>query len=123
MLKTNSKKAIENIRNYIIEIYDYEAEYEGLEEPNSFENIAKNIYKVSKVEKYRNHGNEQELFINWLQGLPSIIDPEYYYRVSAVDLLGEILEETENEKVRFTQSQAEEKLSYLIYREIRKAVK
>lgn len=125
MLKTNSKKAIENIRNYVIEHYDYEADYETikLEQPSNFENIAKNIYNAFKIESYYNKGNEQELFIGWSQGLPSILDFEYYYKCNAVDILGDILEETESEKARFTQSQAEEKLSYLIYREIRKAVK
>ena len=124
MLKTNSKKAIENIRNYIIENYKYWSEYENikLEKPDNFKNIAKNIYTIFQIEKRYDKGNEQQIFIDWLQGLPSIIDPEYYYRVSAVDILGDILEETEHEKARFTQSQAEEKLSYLIYREIRKAV-
>lgn len=125
MLKTNSKKAIENIRNYIIENYKYWSEYENikLEKPDNFKNIAKNIYTIFQIEKRYDKGNEQQIFIDWLQGLTSIFDPEYYYNCNAVDVLGDILEETESEKARFTQSQAEEKLSYLIYREIRKAVK
>lgn len=125
MLKTNCKKAIGNIKDYIVESYNYDADYDtiNLFQPDSFKNIAKNIYIVFIIETYWDKGNEQDLFINWSQGLPSILDFEYYYKCNAVDLLGDILEETDQEKARFTESKAEEKLSYLIYREIRKAVK
>lgn len=124
MLKTNSKKAIENIKKYIIESYDYETDYDPIRlfQPDSFKNIAKNIYIVFIIDTYWDKGNEQDLFISWSRGLPSILDFEYYYKCNAIDILGDILEETEQERSRFTQSQAEEKLSYLIYREIRKAV-
>ena len=124
MLKTNSKKAIENVKNYIIDHYNYEADYEDINlfQPDNFKNIAKNIYTIFLIETYYDKGNNQGLFISWSQGLPSILDFEYYYKCNAVDILGDILEETEQEKARFTQSQAEEKLSYLIYREITKAL-
>lgn len=64
----------------------------------------------------------QDLFIEWCQGLPSVLDTCYYYNRSAVDDLASILEQNEQEKSKFTESQAEERLTYLIFREIRKVV-
>ncbi|MBP5412257.1 MAG: hypothetical protein J6Y47_03255, partial [Bacteroidales bacterium] len=65
--------------------------------------------------------NHQECFIAWLSGLPSIFDSCYYYNRSAKDDIGAILEETENEKNRYTEEQAADLLSRVIYREIVKA--
>lgn len=61
---------------------------------------------------------EQERFEEWAAGLPSILDTCYYYNRSAVDDLGAILEETDSEKARYTEQQAETRLTYLIYREL-----
>ena len=57
-----------------------------------------------------------------MQGLCNMVDSSYYYNVSAVDLLAEWLEETEEEKKRFTEEQAEEKITYLLYCELQKGV-
>jgi hypothetical protein len=122
MLKTNSKKAHENIRAYIIANYD-PTNYE-LPETDNFSEIATNIYKTFQSEKYyRAKGiPEFTLFEEWASGLPSIIDTCYYYNRSAVDDLGEILEETESEKKRYTEREAESFLTRLIYNEIKKEV-
>lgn len=120
MLKTNSKKAHENIRAYIIANYD-PTNYE-LPETDNFSEIATNIYKTFQSEKYyRAKGiPEFTLFEEWASGLPSIMDTCYYYNRSAVDDLGEILEETESEKKRYTEREAESFLTRLIYNEIKK---
>ena len=60
---------------------------------------------------------------SWCQGLPSVIDTCYYYNRSAVEDLGDILEETEEERNRYTEQDAERLLSCLIYREIRKELR
>ena len=62
--------------------------------------------------------NEQERFTDWAQGLPSILDTCYYYNRSAVDDLGAILEETAEEKARYSEQNAEQLLTALIYREL-----
>ena len=122
MLKTNSKKAIENIRIYIEENFDC-ASYDLEKEPETFKEKACFILKTCRKEKFYSSHNmsDYEIFKNWCQGLPGLLDTCYYYNRSAVDDLAEILEETEEEKNRFTESEAEEKLTYLIYRELRKA--
>lgn len=124
MLRTNSKKARENIRAYIINHFDG-TNYD-LPETNDFSEIANYIYNTFKSEKYysdnymmKNRISEQTSFTDWCSGLPSILDTCYYYNRSAVDDLGAILEESENEKARYTEEKAENLLTYLIYREIK----
>lgn len=122
MLKTNSKKAMENIRTYIEENFDCTG-YELEKEPETFKEKALFILKTCREEKFYSSGNmsDYEIFKHWCQGLPSLLDTCYYYNRSAVDDLSEILEETEEEKTRYTETEAEEKLTYLIYRELKKA--
>ena len=126
MLRTNSKQAINNIRAYVFnnfngENYDYD-------DVKTFKDAAILIYNTF-VEEYCypynrvRKPNEQELFFDWCSGLPSILDTCYFYNRSAVDDLGDILEETEEERNKYTEAEAEEMLTRLIYREIRKAVK
>ena len=120
-LKTNSKKAKENIQKYIMDNFTEEAY--GIETPKTFQETAEIILEVFRNEKQDARYSEKENFVNWAAGLPSILDTCYYYNRSAVDDIGEILEESETEKSCFTEMQAEELLSSLIYRELIKAEK
>lgn len=124
MLRTNSKQAIANIRAYIIN--GFNGENYDIETPGTFEEVAKFIYNTFADEylyEYNRRRSEQEVFIEWCAGLPSVIDTCYFYNRSAVEDLGNILEETEAERNKYTEAEAEEMLTRLIYREIRKAVK
>ena len=125
MLKTNSKKAIENIRAYVVD--NFTPENYDLEPSNDFATAAKVIYNCFIDEKSGTNDwgrvAENVIFADWCAGLPSIFNTCYYYNRSAVDDLGEILEETEEEKEKYTQTEAEKLLTALIYREIKKAVK
>ena len=121
MLKTNSRQAKENLKAYIMEHFD-ESYFDYAEEVpdlTTYENICTVIYNVMMEEKRYNHSiNDYETFKDWAQGLPSILDTCYYYNRSAVEDLAEILEETEEEAEKFTEQQAEERLTWLLYREI-----
>lgn len=126
MLKTNSKQARENIRNYIIN--NFAPENHTDTPPEDFDGIAKFILETFKEEKYNctedfkyYRMNEAAAFADWCAGLPSVLDTCYYYNRSAVDDLAAILEESEEEKQRFTEEEAENRLTALIYREIKKA--
>lgn len=121
MLKTNSKKVKEKIRNYIIRLYDDE----GYDVPKAttFEEMKENIKKVSynEVIKYElmRRSTLFDAFKYWCEGLPNLLNTaDYIYCNNAVDILGDILEETEEERNRFGELEAEEKLTYLIFREI-----
>ena len=127
MLKTNSKKAQENIKNYILENFTPESYTDT--PPTETKEIFNYIYKCFISEKFSIENekryykyNEYAAFVDWCSGLPSIINTCYYYNRSAVDDLGMILEETEAEKSRYTESEAEKMITYLIYRTIKKEI-
>lgn len=127
MLKTNSKQAKENIKKYIIDGFTPEGYTDTA--PDTWHGIATFIYdcfcseKWSIKEDFQYYGgNEQKAFLDWCSGLPSVLDTCYYYNRSAVEDLGKLLEETETEKARFTESEAERMLSILIYQTIKKEI-
>lgn len=124
MLKTNSKKARENIRAYIIVNFD-PTNYDLTKAPESWPEIAAFILETFRSEKYysleymqRAKLSEQKVFTEWAAGLPSVLDTCYFYNRSAVDDLGAILEESENEKAKHSEYDAEICLTHLIYREL-----
>lgn len=125
MLRTNSKKAAENIRAYIVNHFTPENYTDN--PPQDWPGIAAFILDTFRSEKYwcfqdirYYHGNEAAAFADWCAGLPSVFDTLYFYNRSAVDDLGAILAETEQEKARYTEQQAEQLLTSLIYRELQK---
>lgn len=120
MLRTNSKQARQNIQQYIMNYFDG-TNFE-IETPETFTQTAAVIMAAFRKEKPAEGGysrmSEQERFEDWASGLPSILNCCYYWNRSAVDDLGAILEETEQEKARYTEQDAEKLLTYLIYREL-----
>ena len=120
MLKTNSKKARDNVRKYIMHHFD--GCNHGIESPKTFEETAAVILSIFRAEQPAIGSyaamSEKDRFANWASGLPSILDTCYYYNRSAADDLGSILEEVEGEKAKYSESQAESLLTWLIYREL-----
>ena len=120
MLRT--KKAIVNIRAYIMDNFTPENYTDT--PPKDFPGAAAFIldtFRKEKMSDLRYHNcNEFAAFTDWCQGLPSVLDTCYYCNRSAVDDLGAILEETAEEKERFTEQEAERRLTWLIYRELSK---
>lgn len=128
MLRSNSKKAIENIKKYIVDHFDCSG-YDLEKEPETFPEIARFILETCREEKRYSSPDlfgsipTQATFTDWCQGLPGTLDTCYYYNRSAVKDLGDILEETEEERNKFSEQQAEEMLTRLIYRELTKAAR
>lgn len=119
MLRSTNKAVINKIRQYIINGVDHE--YFELETDPDFNTACKLILQACQNEKrYCRYNNDFEMFKDWAQGLPTAFNTSYYYNVSAVDLLADWLEETDKEKEKFEESAAEEKITWLIYRELRK---
>ena len=123
MLKTNMKKARENIRAYIADHVDF-SNYD-IETPETWPELAAAILKTFREEKYysleymqRARISEQTVFVEWAAGLPSVLDTCYFYNRSAVDDLGAILEESESKKAKHSEHDAEICLTHLIYREL-----
>ena len=128
MLKTNSLKGKTNIRNYIMNDRDYldeRNEYHGktLETEDEYLAFAWEIFKSEKKHEIeQNYSNPNfAIFKDWAQGLALGWLFCYYYNRSAVEDLGAILEETEAEKQKYSEQEAEELLTRLIYREMEAA--
>ena len=121
MLKTNSKQAIANIRAYILENYCPES-YGPEAEKETFEEIAKFILDTAQKEKSYLVGRKSLFFIfdDWSRGLPSLFNTCYFYNRSAIDDLGDLLEENETERNKYSETDAENLLTKLIFRELEK---
>jgi len=125
MLKTNSKKARENVREYIRGEAEYIRDSYGLN-VNTDAEIARAIQDIFRDETagdHRRNMSEAARFEDWAQGLALGGMFLYYYNVSAVDLLGDILQETETERSKYSEEQAEKLLTRLIYAEIDRAAR
>lgn len=134
MLRTNSKEVNAKIKNIIIECYNDSNEYygyEGREMATDYSGICKDILNAFYNEKckYDNRYNagrisKQDLFIDWMQGLPTaFIVADDIFLNDALDFLGDLLEQTESEKSKYTTEQAEKTTCYLFYRELTKHAK
>lgn len=135
MLKTNTKQVSNKVENYIISNfknlqqeqptyqYDHIHAIESVDSNNYTEvcNAINCIFFCELLEHdcRWNAGRltRYDAFTEWCQGLPTALNCDYYLH-SAVDLLGDWLEETDEEKKKFSELQAEEKITYLLYREI-----
>ena len=132
MLKTNSKKVIEKVREYCVDSWNDHAEGEGLPTVESFEAASTEILKScindqlcfekEKRLDFLKHYYSNSFFTafeDWCRGLPSSLNT-CYYLCKAVKLLGDWLEESEEEKNRFSETEAEKKITYLLFRELTK---
>ena len=119
-LRTNSKKAAENLYKYI---KFYTAELFEDQETTTRADLYTAIYKKFVAEEkprsdYNKRYHERAVFESWAQGLACNGLFCYYYNRSALDDIATILEETEEEKSRYKEEDAEKLLTSLIYREI-----
>lgn len=122
-LRGSSRAARQNIREYINLHFD-PSNYTGFTGPVIFQRVAPFIWNVFEKEKPRkyNPGANFKRFEDWCSGLPSVLDTCYYYNRSAVEDLGNILQETAEKRNKYTEQQAEQTLTALIFWEIYKEV-
>lgn len=123
MLKTNSKQARENVKQYIINNFTPENYTDTA--PEEWREIARFILETFRTEKYDRpedfryyRHSERAAFADWCAGLPSVLDTCYFYNRSAVQDLAGILEESDAERAKYAESDAERILTYLIYNEL-----
>ena len=114
MRRTNSKETMEAIKNAIIESYEAAEEYytyDGSEAKTEYNDICKDIMNAFFNEKckYDNRYNagrisKYSLFCDWMAGLPTAFPvSDDIFLGSAVDWIADILDETEEEKGRYTE--------------------
>ena len=141
MLKSNSKEAIERIKKYVCEnvdfdtdtvnekyyyVIDLEKRHENGENIDIFSVYAHALYNIMYEEVILGSNVNRSIkdsFIYWCEGLPSCFCTDYYINRSAVDDLGDILEQTEEQRHKYSESEAEKKLTLLIFREIFKVIR
>lgn len=126
MLKTNNKKVRERIRQWIMENYDAcgydedseEARAETFEERSKI--ILKEMKRIEEIDmKRRRVKTWQDAFHEWACTLPSLLNTaDYVYCHSAIDILGNILEQTEEQRNKYCEMDAEKLMSNLIYSEL-----
>ena len=117
MLRSSSRAVVAKIHQYIVDGID--PEYFGLPEAPDFPETCKLILQACEDDKFYNRiRSGLDTFRDWAQGLPTALNTCYYYNVSAVNLLADWLEETESEKEKYSESEAEEMITRLIYREL-----
>jgi hypothetical protein len=128
MLRTNSKQVKEAIRAYIMqEAVDVDNGYIPFEDlKTAAEAIKADVIRVMQGDYYNRLHNLSgwsfKDFNYWVHGLPGLLDlPFIYKQPAAVDILGDILQETPAERARYTETQADEMLCRLIFRELDKA--
>ena len=123
MLRSNSKAVTEKIKKWILENVDFSGydEWATLDCSN-YRDVCRALLETCEKEKfYSRYPSKAAMLEDWFCGLPSVLDTAHYiYRANAVDMLGEWLEETENEKARYSESDAEKMISRLLIREILK---
>lgn len=130
MLRTTRKEVKDAIKAYIMgsvsEWYDNNRDYFDGELANldsrDYGDMCKALLLEFKAEYLHGYNaritDKFALFESWASGLAMNGLFLYYYNVSAVDLLGEWLMETESEKARYTEEQAEKHITRLIWREV-----
>lgn len=122
MLKTNSRLVKERIRKLIVEeacLENYDIDSSGM----TWEQVACKIGHIAMEEKsgdyYCRNMSPEQRFEDWVRGLPSTFDLPFLYRQPrCIDVLGDILEETQEEREKFDETSAEVLLVHLIWREI-----
>ena len=124
MLRTNTKKARQNVRDYIFTwAADYMREDYDADFSTDRELCALIGRAFEKEACYANnikvHGGRWfEIFTDWSQGLPIGGLFCYWWNRSAHDDLAALLEETPAEAARYTEDQAADCLTRLIFREV-----
>ena len=130
MLGINSKAVTAAVRNWILDNAVLEG-YDDMPKPkgtdgswdiSQFDELAVWILKTVESEKFYSQGPSPfATFRNWAQGLPHMLNTaDYYYAHSAVDVLGDILQESPKERAAHTEMDAERLMDILVFHELRK---
>ena len=123
MLRTNSKKAKQNIKNHIMDVFnDYVTDCGSYPE-NAAATLAdaaavifQDVKRVLNI-KHNNYVSQAD-FTRYAAMLPGYVETFY----NAWDALKTILEETDAEAARYTNADAEKVLTAIVYRELINAV-
>ena len=122
---------MEAIKKAIIESYEAAEEYytyNGKEAKTEYNGICKDILTAFEIEKVKHdcrykagRVSKYSLFCDWMAGLPTAFPVSCdIFLGSAAEWLGNILDETETEKQKYSDSKAERTACLILYRELNK---
>ena len=114
MLKTNSKKAIQNLKAAMVAYCSGWDEDPKTAEEAAFI-LAHDFIESEKGPDGRIRGNFQDNFIEWGRGLPNSIFDHLFYFGDAKRILALVLEETEQEAAKFSEDQAAVKFCVMMW--------
>lgn len=127
MLNPHSRQAMKNIRRYILDHFTPEG-YDEAPIPlgengeftmEQFPHVANFILIVMEREKIRwNYYGRWEMFLDWSQGLPPVLDTGYHYNRSAMVDLAEILDTKPLPKYCVSENYSEFRMDDLIFHEL-----
>ena len=122
-IRTNTKIARKNVVDYIRKYSEDDLQEAGLQGCSDAEMLQYIRDCFTREAVYENNIRRcgwslLNVFKDWAGGLPLGQLFVYMLRRSAVDDLGAILQETEAEKAKYTEDQAEELLTRLIFRAV-----
>ena len=121
MLKTNSKKARENVKQFIRDnagIWYLEECAQGFD-LSTDKGLFSAIWHCCETEKfYQHYKSLSEQFADWCAGLPSALCCNDVFLRPVVPVVARILEETPAEAARFSEDDAEKLMISLMFREI-----
>ena len=120
MLKSNSKKVRQAVREYIAKnTSGWDADPKDFHEACEFIQKEWNHYKHPDMRKERK--SLQEQFNEFARGLPNNVF-DYIAYGDTTKLVGDMMEQTESERAKYSDSQACDLLTYLIFDEVNKEV-
>lgn len=116
MLRTNTREVRNAVRNYVLQnTRGWESEPKNFEEAAGLIRRAWNDYKYPAL-RYK---TLQEAFKEFATGLP-LGTFDYYATGDTVKLVGDMLKETDQERSKYSDSEACDLLTSLIFREVNK---
>ena len=131
MLKTNSKVVTTKVRTWILNNIATYGDYNNMLEPkgegntytdSQFDELASWIlYKMQDEKGGLPYRSRFEQFRDWACGLPTALrTADYYVEYPAVDVVGDLLEESPKERERFSELDALRLMDLLVFRELEK---
>ena len=131
MRKLNCKEVNEALKKEIMDSYESAEEcytYDGAKMKTEYNDICKDILKMFEREILNNDSrykagiiSKQDLFVEWMSGLPDAFPVSCdIFLGFATEWLGNILDETEAEKQKYSYSKVERTSCLILYRELSK---
>lgn len=129
MLRTSSKKVKEKIKAYLINGFEDSGRYSDKDKDIAlyrYDEVCdevliafyEQIIEFDKGYYTSPKSNLFDGFVYWVSGLCDEINSIYYYKPIAKDIIAEWLEETEEEKNKYSEEQAERLITSLLWREL-----